>query len=139
MLLTCTTDAPIQKAIHFAARLVTGLRRFDHVSPALAALGWPGIYEMVEHRATINVYRALYSAASPESLRAALRPRSAVSSRMTRAVAARAAVLELARFRLTAARRLFPYRAAASWYAFPAEVIGFPTLLSLSDHFKHST
>ena len=87
----------------------------DHIAPTLAALGWPGVREIVARRDVVNVRRALRAAAAPASLQAMFRPRSAVTERLTRATAAGAAVLELPRFRLTAARRLFPYRAAAAW------------------------
>ena len=68
-----------------------------------------------------------------KSLRAAFRPRDAVSSRMTRAVAAVAAVLELPRFRLKAARRLFSFRAAASsWNTHSAKVTRRTTLFLIA-------
>ena len=53
-----------------------------------------------------------------------IRPRSAVSERLTRATAAGAAALELPRYRLTATRRLFPYRAAAAWNQLPRDATG---------------
>ena len=112
----------VQKVLNLAARLVSGLRRYDHISPTLVALGWPGVKEMVARRDAVNIYRGLHVAAAPASLRAMVRPRSAVSARRTRATAAGAAVLELPRFRLTAARRLFPYRAAAAWNELPRDV-----------------
>ena len=105
----------LQKVINFAARLVSGLRRYDHITPTLVALGWSGVGEVVARRDAVNIYRALHVAAAPEALRGVVRPRSAVSARLTRATAAGVAALELPRFRLTAARRLFPYRAAAAW------------------------
>ena len=40
----------VQKVINFAARLVTGVRRSEHISPALKSLGWPDIGEMVRRR-----------------------------------------------------------------------------------------
>ena len=112
----------LQKVINFAARLVSGLRRYDHITPTLVALGWPSVGEVVARRDAVHVYRALHVAAAPESLRGMVRPRSAVSARLTRATAAGAAALELPRYRLTAARRLFPYRAAAAWNELPRDV-----------------
>ncbi|KAF0296199.1 hypothetical protein FJT64_006349 [Amphibalanus amphitrite] len=41
----------LQRTIHFAVRLVSGLRKFDHITPALGALGWPGIGEVIARRA----------------------------------------------------------------------------------------
>ena len=37
---SATQKHRIQKAINFGVRIVTGLARRDHVSPALEALGW---------------------------------------------------------------------------------------------------
>ena len=126
----------LQRIIHFAARLVSGLRKYDHVSPVLTALGWLGVREVIARRDAVNVYRALHVAAAPEALRAMFRPRSAVSGRRTRATAAGAAVLELPRFRLTAARRLFPYRAAAAWNALPRHVTDAASKRQLLRHFE---
>ena len=70
--------------------------------------------EVIARRDAVNVYRALHVTGAPETLQAMFHPRSAVSKRLTRATAAGAAVLELPRFHLATARRLFPYRAAAS-------------------------
>ena len=64
------------------------------------------------------------------------RPRSALSGRRTRAAAAGAAVLELPRLRLTAARRLFPYRAAAAWNGLPRHVTGAASKRRLLRHFE---
>ena len=110
---SCRLDR-LQKVIHFAARLVSGLRRHDHVTPTLRALGWSSVRTMVVRRDAVNVYRGLHVTDAPKALRDMFRPRSAVSDRSTRATAAGTTVLELPRFRLASARRLFPYRAAAS-------------------------
>ena len=114
----------LQKVVNFAARLVSGLRRCDHVSPTLAALGWPRVEQVVARRDAVNVHRALNVGAAPEALRDMMRPRSTVSGRLTRATAAGAAALELPRYRLTAVRRLFPYRAAAAWNQLPRDATG---------------
>ena len=126
----------LQKVIHFAARLVCGLRKYDHISPALTALGWPGVREVIARRDAANVYRALHVTAAPSALQAMFRPRSAVSERLTRAAAAGAAVLELPRVRLAAARRLFPYRAAAAWNRLPRHVSESASQRQLLNHFK---
>ena len=92
--------------------------------------------EVIARRDAVNVYRALHVAAAPGALRAMFRPRSAVSGRRTRATAAGAAVLELPRFRLTSARRLFPYRAAAAWNALPRHVTDAASKRQLLSHFE---
>ena len=126
----------LQKVIHFAARLVSGLRKYDHVTPALVALGWPSVREMIARRDAVNVHRALYAAAAPDSLRGMFRPRAAVSERATRATAAGSAVLDMPRVRLAVARRQFPYRAAASWNGLPREVTETASRKQLEQHFR---
>ena len=56
---SCRLDR-LQKVIHFAARLVSGLRRHDHVTPTLRALGWSSVRTMVMRRDAMNVYRGLH-------------------------------------------------------------------------------
>ena len=126
----------LQRVIHFAARLVSGLRRYDHVTPALAALGWPSIRESIARRDAVNVYRALRVTAAPKSLQAMFRPRSAVSDRVTRATAAGTAVLDVPRVRLSLTRRLFPYRAAVSWNSLPRDVTDSASSRRLREHFS---
>ena len=126
----------LQKIIHFAARLVSGLRKFDRITPALGALGWPNIGEVIARRDAVNVHRALYAAGAPDSLRAMFRPRAAVSARATRAAAAGSAVIDLPRVRLAVARRQFPYRAAAAWNGLPREVTGTASRAQLMRFFR---
>ena len=67
----------------FAARLVTGLRRTDHISPALASLGWERVENMVAGHDCTNVYKALTSQRCPVALRDMFQKRSDVSTRST--------------------------------------------------------
>ena len=126
----------LQKVVHFAARLVSGLRKYDHVTPALAELGWPSVREVIARRDAVNVHRALYTASAPDSLRVMFRPRAAVSGRVTRGTAAGAAVLDLPRVRLAVSRRLFAYRAAAAWNSLPRHVTGSASRQQLVRHFS---
>ena len=127
----------LQRVIHFAARLVSGLRKYDHVTPALTALGWPSMKDMIARRDAVNVYRALHVTAAPAALQSMLRPRNTVSGRSTRATAAGVAVLDLPRVRLTAVRRLFSYRAAVAWNGLPRDVTACASRRQLLNHFKH--
>ena len=107
----------IQKTINFAARLVTGVRRFEHISPVLQSLGWPNVSEMVRERDCVKVFGALHNSDGPPALRALFVRRSEVSERETRAVAA--GELQLERCRLAATQRSFSYRAAREWNSLP--------------------
>ena len=45
---SATQSHRVQKAINFAARIVTGLSRRDHITPALESLGWERFDRMLE-------------------------------------------------------------------------------------------
>ena len=103
----------VQRVVNFAARIVSGARRSDHISPILTELGWHRIDDLVIRRDCIGVHRALTDRHAPEGVRALFVRRAYVSARATRA--ALSGALELPNFRLTFARRTFAFRAARSW------------------------
>ena len=113
----------VQRVVNFAARLVSGTRRSDHITPALKALGWQRVAELVHRRDCLNVYRALHVSNSPHALRALFVTRAESSQRQTRAVLDGVGALHLPRVRLTATQRQFPYRAAAAWNRLPAAAV----------------
>ena len=110
----------VQKTVNFAARLVTGVRRSQHVSPVLKYLGWPSVSEMVRQRDCLKVFSALNDHGSPPALRALFVRRSQVSQRETRASAA--GELQLERCRLSATQSTFFYRAARTWNSLPSAI-----------------
>ena len=55
----------IQKIINFCARVVTGRRKYDHVSDAIEQMGWLRADELVEYHTVSAVQRAM-STGSPE-------------------------------------------------------------------------
>ena len=103
----------LQKVINFAARIVTGLKKYDHVTPALSSLGWPRIESMIEQMDLVKVFKTLRGEGVPQEISALFVPRSAVSHRTTRATGL--GRLHLRRPRLAATKRGFSYRAAAAW------------------------
>ena len=78
----------VQKTINFAARLVTGVRRTEHISPALQALGWERVEKMVRRHDHAHVQRALNHDQCPPAISDMFVRRASVSSRDTRAVSA---------------------------------------------------
>ena len=103
----------VQKCINFAARLVTGVRRHEHITAALTTLEWPRIGEWVVAHDCHQVYRALNSRACPVSLRALFTPRHQVTDRATRAAVA--GDLQLPKSRLSCTQRCFSFRATRAW------------------------
>ena len=119
-----TQQARVQKAINFAARVITGKRKRDHISPAMRALKWPTFQEMVLERDLINVHRALHDSRTPAALRSLFVLRNQVSVRNTRA---HDRCLQLPRCRLEATRRSFVCRAVSGWNALPPSALECPT------------
>ena len=110
----------VQRSVNFAARLVTGLCRTDHISPALASLGWERVENMVARHDCTNVYKALTSQRCPVALRDMFEKRSDVSARSTRAT--NAGDLHLPKCRLAQTRKGFKHRAVRAWNTLPPSV-----------------
>ena len=62
----------VQKVLNFAARVVSGARRSDHVSPILEALGWRSVTDLVSRRDCVGVFRALHNPCAPVAIRSLL-------------------------------------------------------------------
>ena len=110
----------IQKALNFGARIITGLKRSQHISPALKSLGWFRIEELLAERDLVALYKILRSSSSPDQLRALAVPRSNVSNRTTRG--SESLLLQTPRVRTELARRSFPCRATTAWNRLPAQI-----------------
>ena len=74
----------VQKMINFAARIVTGANRREHISPYLKSLKWPKIEEIIEERDSLKVHRALTNPDAPATLRNMFIQRSDIATRETR-------------------------------------------------------
>ena len=119
----------LQKIINFAARIVSGTRKYDHISPTVKALGWHKIRDLVVYRDILSVFRALHNPIAPLAIRSLFAPRSTISHRVTRATTA--GTLQLPPFRLSLTRRTFSYRAAMSWNCLPSTISGSPSRAEL--------
>ena len=49
----------IQKSVNFAARVVTGRRKTDHISDAVRALGWFTAEELITYHRVLVIHRLL--------------------------------------------------------------------------------
>ena len=116
----------IQKVINFSARIVAGVKKYEHITPTLNSLGWTRIDALVAHRDATKVWKLLRTDDAPSSVRELLVPRSAVSSRETRG--SDGGDLHLRRCRLASSQRAFSYRGAVAWNALPQSVRGSQTI-----------
>ena len=116
----------IQKVINFAARLATGLKKYDHITPALKSLNWPTIETLVMRRDLVKVYKCLMYDDTPEEIRGMFTRRSDVSERQTRA--SQRGDLHVTKCKLSATQRVFSQHAALSWSSLPSSVRSEPTV-----------
>ena len=112
--------------INFAARIVTGVKKHQHISPALNSLNWPSIESLVARRDAIKVWKALREEDAPPEIRALFVFRSTVSDRQTRA--SDQGCLHLRKYDLSASQKAFSYRAAAAFNKLPSSVRDSATL-----------
>ena len=126
----------IQKVINFAARIVSGAQRRDHISKVVESLGWLGITDLVRQRDCIRVHRALHDPRAPAAVRSLITPRASVSERPTRSSVTDA--LELPSYRLSLSRRAFSFRAASFWNRLPPAVRVSRSLSALKSHLEKS-
>ena len=103
----------VQRVINFAARIVTGIGRRDHVTPALEQLGWLRVDDMITESDVAVMRRLLYSPHVPGLLSGRVPRRSEVSARQSRGSVS--GQLELPRVRTELARRSFLSRAVRAW------------------------
>ena len=126
----------IQKLINFAARIVTGLKKHDHITQALGHLGWPRIETLVSHCDAVKVFKALREQRTPQEIREMFTLRSAVSARETRASGRGS--LHLKKCRLIASQKAFSYRAATVWNSLPPQVCAAETMQPFKTTIKNS-
>ena len=103
----------VQKLINFAARIVTGAKRHEHITPSLNSLNWSKIESLVVRRDVTKVYKTLMMDGVPPEIRDMFTYRSAVCTRVTRETDRGS--LHIRRCRLVSSQRSFSYRAAAAW------------------------
>ena len=101
----CATQrARLQKILNFAARIVSGLRRFDHVSATITELQCSSIEEMIaDADVTLVSSRLMTREEAPAALKALIVHRSQVTSRSSRSSSA--PLLQLPRVKTELARR----------------------------------
>ena len=109
----------VQKIINFAARIISGRRKFEHISDVREDLGWLDSRDLVVHH-TLTMLHKVRLTGQPESLAAQFytnreRPNHVRSTR-------RDDLLSLPTIRGSAAgKRQFVYRAADQYNLLPAE------------------
>ena len=73
----------LQLVPNFAAGIVLGLRKYDHISEGLKSLGWLDIAQKLKFNVSVTMYKCLNNNA-PEYLSQKFKKRSQVHNRATR-------------------------------------------------------
>ena len=118
---TVTQRRRIEKVINFAVRIVTGLRKHDHVTQSREQLEWMSFDQTIAVRDCCCLFRVMNEPDAPKAVRSLVRRRSEVSERHTRAAADETTLQTNAVRppRLECVKKMFPYRAVTTWNRLP--------------------
>ncbi len=106
--------AKLQKVQNFAARIVTGTKKFDHITPSLKQLNWLPVNYMLRFRDTVMAYKCVNGMA-PSYLCRMFQTRSQLHNLNTRS----SELLEIPLYRTATGQRSFRYRASCLWNNLP--------------------
>ena len=100
----------LQIVQNFAARIVTGIRKYDHITPGLKELRWLPVKAQLYFRDAVLAFKCINDQA-PNYLSSQFIKRSDVSKRETRS----SQLLNIPLFKTTAGQRSFYYRIVTLW------------------------
>ena len=115
----------LTSVLHAAARLVYRLRRYDHITDALATLHWLRLPERVDFKVAVTAYRVLHGLAPPY-LSHLTRVADLPGRRRLRSSSTQSLLIPT--FRRTVGRRSFPVAASILWNSLPADIQSSPSL-----------
>ena len=104
----------LQKMLNFGARVVSGRRRFDHISDVMRELRWLSAENMYRFQSVMLLKKMLITG-QPESLRDRITSRGSVHGRSTR----QANLLDTPMIRTEAGRRRFLYSTVTIYNELP--------------------
>ena len=132
-----TNVRKLQKIQNFAARILTGTRKDEHITPVLNNLRWlsvPAMLTLYDAMLTFKCLRGL----APKYLSSRFNARASVHGRNTR----NKNKLDIPAFNTAAGQRSFIYRAVKCWNMLPEEITKCESLHSFKSkaksHFLHS-
>ena len=107
----------LQTVQNFAARIITKVRKFDHITPSLQELNWLPIELLLLYRDTIMAYKCFNNLA-PSYLTEKFVKRSDIHNRPTRYHDS----LDIPSFKTSSGQRTFHYRAVKIWNDLDSEL-----------------
>ena len=116
---TCnvTQTARLQKVLNFAARVISGRRKFDHISDVLRDLEWLSAHNLYQYHA-LTLLKRILTTSMPESLSDRLVQRRHVHQRSTR----QGDMLNVPGIRSESGRRRFLYSTVTTFNALPLDI-----------------
>ena len=109
----------VQKVLNFCARLISGRRKYDHISDVLSQLGWLSAQNLCTYRCICLLRQAL-DTGEPATIAQSITTTGQVHDRNTRANEKQ--LSRLPSIRTETSRRQFSYRAATSYNSLPLPV-----------------
>ena len=107
----------IQAVQNYACRIVSGARKYDHVTPILKQLNWLPVRQHLYYRDAILAFKCMTGSA-PDYLSEQFIRRGDVSTRITR----NSQMLNIPLFKTAAGQRIFYYRTVSLWNSLPPEL-----------------
>ena len=111
----------IERVINFAVRIITGIRKRDHITQPRQQLQWLNFDQTIAVRDCCCLFRVMSEPDAPQAVRSLVKRRSDVSERHTRATADETTLQtsSVKPPRLECVKRMFPYRAVTTWNRLP--------------------
>ena len=100
----------LQSVQNFACRIVSGIRKYDHVTPELQRLRWLPVSSQLYYRNAILAFKCMYGRA-PEYLSTFFTKRCDVNRYTTRS----SQLLNVPLFKTASGQRTFYYRTVSIW------------------------
>ena len=126
-----TNVRKLQKIQNFAARILTGPRKYEHITPVLNNLRWLSVPAMLALYDAILTFKCLRGLA-PNYLSSRFNTRASVHARNTR----NKNMLDIPAFNTAAGQRSFTYRAVKCWNMLHEEITKCESLHSFKSKAK---
>ena len=107
----------LQKVQNFAARIITGTQKYEHITPILKQLNWLPVSDMLKYFVGVLAFKCLNGLA-PDYLNSYFQERLSLHDRNTR----NKQKLNIPAYRSAAGQRTFEYRGVSLWNSLPCNI-----------------
>jgi len=122
----------LQKVQNFARRIITGKRKFDHITPVLRELRWLPLSSFLKYMIVVLAFKCVKGLA-PSYLCNRFKTRACVHDRNTRYNNN----LNIPAYKSASGQRTFLYRATSFWNSLPREITESDSLPTFKDVRAH--